>query len=99
MVIKTEFKQAVLNKTLLAFAQPTHVILTMRACDIFGHHFSFDAFSTVHTNAICTRFRFDHFQERFQINAFSMKTLMGISADGRPKRIEMFAFSNENALV
>ena len=48
---------------------------------------------------MCTRFRFDHFQERFQINAFSMKTLMGISADGRPKRIEMFAFSNENALV
>ncbi len=43
-----------------------------------------------------------HFQQRFQIDAFSANTLSvfeRISVDGRPKRIEMYAFSNENALV
>ncbi len=43
-----------------------------------------------------------HFQQRFQIDAFSVNTLSvfeRISVDGRPKRIEMDAFSNENALV
>ena len=40
-----------------------------------------------------------HFQERFQIDAFSMKTLSVLGMDRRPKRIEMYAFSNENALV
>ena len=43
-----------------------------------------------------------HFQQRFQISAFSLNTLSvfeRISVDGRPKRIEMYAFSNENALV
>ena len=28
----------------------------------------------VHTNTICMRFVLNHFQERFQIDAFSMKT-------------------------
>ena len=43
-----------------------------------------------------------HFQQRFQIDAFSVNTLSvfeRISVDGRPKRIEMYAFSNKNALV
>jgi hypothetical protein len=43
-----------------------------------------------------------HFQQRFQIDAFSVNTLSvfeRISVDGSPKRIEMYAFSNENALV
>ena len=44
-----------------------------------------------------------HFQQRFQIEAFSVNTLSvfeRISVDGSvPKRIEMYAFSNENALV
>ena len=43
-----------------------------------------------------------HFQQRFQIDAFSVNTLSvfeSISVDGRPKRFEMYAFSNENALV
>ena len=39
-----------------------------------------------------------HFQESFHIDAFSMKT-PPISVVGRPKRIEMYAISNENALV
>ena len=37
-----------------------------------------------------------------KISAFSLNTLSvfeRISVDGRPKRIEMYAFSNENALV
>ena len=43
-----------------------------------------------------------HFQQRFQIDAFSVNTLSvfeRISVDGRPKRINLYAFSNENALV
>ena len=53
----------------------------------------------VHTNTICMRF---HSVFTFQIDAFSVNTLSvfeRISVDGRPKRIEMYAFSNENALV
>ena len=43
-----------------------------------------------------------HFQQRFQIDAFSVNTLSvfeRISVDGRPKRINLYAFSNENVLV
>lgn len=35
----------------------------------------FPLYSTGHTNMICTRFRFDPPQERFQIDAFQIKTL------------------------
>ena len=60
----------------------------------------FPLFTTGHTNMICTRFRFDPPQERFQIDAFSMKTLsVLVWTQGLRKRIEMSAFSNENALV
>ena len=39
-------------------------------------HYRFDAFSTVYTNTIhVCAFVLIHFQERFQIDAFSMKTL------------------------
>ena len=60
-----------------------------RACDILGHRFHFDA--TIHTHSICMPIRFDRcvFDENAQ----------RISVDARPKRIEMYAFSNENALV
>ena len=43
-----------------------------------------------------------HFQQRFQIDACSVNTLSvfkRISVDGRLKCIEMYAFSNESALV
>ena len=43
-----------------------------------------------------------HFQQSFQFDAFSVNTLSvfeRISVDGRPKRVEMYAFSNENPLV
>ena len=51
-----------------------------------------------------------HFQERFQIDAFVMKmrafsnrcvcdeNAQRISVDGRPKRIEMYAFSKEKRI-
>ena len=59
-----------------------------RACDILGHRFHFDA--SVHTHTICMRIRFDRcvFDENAQ----------RISVEGTPKRIEMDAFSKENAL-
>ena len=48
------------------------------------------------------RFHLYSLSTAFQIDAFSVNTLSvfeRISVDGRPKRIEMYAFSNENALV
>ena len=47
---------------------------------------------------MCMRFVLIHFQERFQIDAFSMKTQL-IGVGERPKGIEMYAFSNKNSLV
>ena len=38
------------------------------------------------------------FEERFQIDAFFVENGQGIIVDGGPKCIEMYAFSNENAL-
>ena len=66
------------------------------------HRFQKCPFSDVHTNTICMRSICIHFQQRFQIDAFSVNTLSvfeRISVDGRPKRINLYAFSNENALV
>ena len=51
---------------------------------------------------VCVSICVQRFQQRFQIDAFSVNTLSvfeRISVDGRPKRIEMYAFSNENAPV
>ena len=43
----------------------------------------FRPFSTVHTKTICTPFRFDPaFHERFQIDAFSIKTLSDLVRTG-----------------
>ena len=70
----------------------TYVELYKHAPGIFSvvgsNMLRFRPFSTVHTNAT----------ERFEIDAFSMKTL-SVCVGGRPKRIEMYAFSNENVLV
>ena len=54
-----------------------------RAFDIFGRRFYFNTFSTVYTNRIYVRFRFDPLSK-----AFSRR----ISVDGRPKRSEMYTF-------
>ena len=74
------------------YAHPTNT----RVCDIFSHCFRFNAFSTVHTNTICIRFRVDPL-----LITFSNRCIFAqrIFVDGRSKRIEMYAFSHENALV
>ena len=60
----------------------------------------FRPFSTVFTYAICIRVSvLIHFHERIQIDAFSMKTIGVLVLGGPAERIEMYAFSNENALV
>ena len=71
----------------------------IRACDIFGH---FDAFSTAHpahTTARCMRFRFYPLSSTFPSQYVFDETAQRISMDSRAKRIEMYAFSNENTLV
>ena len=57
-----------------------------RACEVFGHRFYFDAFSTVHTNTHIYAFVFSN---RCVCNENALR----IGADGRPKHIEMYAFS------
>ena len=59
----------------------------------------FRPFSTVHTNTICMRFRFDPLSRAFSNRCVFDENAQRISVDGRPKRIEMYAFSNKNALV
>ena len=71
------------------YAHPTNT----RVCDIFGNRFYFDGFSTVHTNTICMRFRFDPLSRTFS---------NGCVFHGNGQRISvaaMNAFSNENALL
>ena len=48
------------------------------------------------TLTICTLFRFDPLSRAFSNRCVFDENAQGISADGRPKRIEMCAFSNEN---
>ena len=74
-----------------------------RACDIFGHRFHFDAFSpvssSVHTNPICVHFRLDPLSRAFSDRCVFNENAQRISVDGRSKRRDILAFSNENALV
>ena len=62
-------------------------------------HYRFDAFSTVHTNTICMCFCFDPLSRTFSNLCVIYENAQCISVDERSKRIEMYAFSNENALV
>ena len=77
------------------YAHPTNT----RVCDIFGNRFHFDGFSTVHTNTICMRFRFDPLSRAFSNGCVFDGNGQRISVDGRHKYILMNAFSNEKALV
>ena len=45
------------------------------------------------------RFRFDPLSRTFSNRCVFNENAQLISVDGKPKRIEMYAFSNENALV
>lgn len=58
-----------------------------------------DAFLTVHTDTICMRFRFNSLSKAFSNRCGFVKNAQRISVVSRPKRTEMYAFSNENALV
>ena len=68
-------------------------MLPTRACDIFGHRFHFRPSILIRYECV---FVLILFQERFQMDAFLMKTL---SVLVWPKGMEMCAFSNANAIV
>ena len=75
-----------------------------RFYDILGHriHFNgFRQFSTAYTNEICMRFRFDILPKAFSNRCLYDENVqrITISLDGRPRRIELYAFLNEFALV
>ena len=80
----------------------THASNT-RASDIFGHRFHFDErlrpFSTIHTNKICMRFHFDPLSRVFSNRCVFIENTQRTGVDRRPKRTEMYAFSDEKALV
>ena len=75
------------------------VQINTRTCDIFGLCFYVDAFSTVHNNRICMRFRFDPLSRAFSNRRVFNENAKRIGVDGRPKRIEMCAFLNFNFLL
>jgi len=70
-----------------------------RDCAIFGHRVHFDAFSTAYTNTICMRFGFDSLSRAFSNPCVFDANAQRIIVDGRPQRIEMYAFSNEDAFA
>ena len=75
-------KLNVVKQVNYAHATDTH------ACDILSHRFHFDA--SVDTHTICMRIRF--------VRCVFGENAQRISVEGTPKRIEMYAFSSENAL-
>ena len=85
-------------KRVKLYAHATNTI----ACDIFGHRFHFDVFSTFFDGSHLhdmSRIRFDPLSREFSNRRVFVENAQRISVDGRPKRIEMYAaFSNENAL-
>ena len=67
-------------------------MLQTRACDIFGHLFHLDAFSTVHTVMICMCFS-RAFSDRCVFDENTQRV------DRMPKRIEIYGLSYESTLV
>ena len=59
----------------------------------------FQPSSTVHIDMMYNRFRFDPLSRAFSNRWVFDKNAQRISVDGRRKRAEMYAFSNENKLV
>ena len=59
----------------------------------------FRPFLTVHTNYICMRFRFDSLSRAFLNGYVFRENAQRISVEGRHERIQMYAFSNNNALM
>ena len=62
-------------------------------------HYNFDVFSTFLTDAISMRFLFDPLSKTLSNRCVFHENAQRISVDGRPERIEMYAFSNENLLA
>ena len=65
----------------------------------FRSSFWFGMFWTVHTNTTCMRFRFYPLSRAFSNRRVFDVNVRCISVNRRRKRIEMYAFSKENALV
>ena len=51
------------------------------------------------TNTICMPFHFDPLSRAFSNRCVFNENAQRIGVDGRPKPIEMYEFSNENALA
>ena len=66
-----------------------------RSCDIFEHRIHCDAFLTLFDHPHEYALYFDEFRLYFALYFDPHR----MSVDGRPKRIEMYTFSNENALL
>ena len=66
-------------------------MLNTRAGGIIGDRLHFDAFSTIHTETIDMRSRFDPLSRAFSNRCVSDENVQRNSVDGRPKRIEMSA--------
>ena len=69
--------------------------LNTRAGDIFCHRLHFDAFSTIHTETIDMRSRFDPLSRAFSTRYISDENAQRNSVDRRPKRIQISPFSKE----
>ena len=61
--------------------------------------FFFDAFSTVHTETIWMRCYLDPLSRALSNRCLFYESAGPSSVNGRPKRIERYAFSNENILM
>ena len=66
---------------------------------IFFTLMRFRPFLTVHTNTICMRFSFDSLSKAFLNGYIFHENAQHISVEGRPERIQMYAFSNNDALM
>ena len=61
--------------------------------------FIFMRFRPFHAYTICLRFRFDPLSRAFSKRQVLDENAQHIGEDGRPKRVERYAFSNESAFV
>ena len=69
-------------------------------CDIFGHPFhSIRLRPSTLIRYVCISVLIHLVSKAFSNRCVFDENAQRISADGRPKRVELYAFSNENALV
>ena len=75
-----------------------HVVTWVELSAYYKHR-HLRPFSTVHTNTICMSFCFCPISRAFSNRWVFDENPQGISVDGRPTRSEMYAFSDQNALL